>query len=122
MPFSVRYNAEINAVETTFSRIINEAEIQSQLIESCAIAAAYGTTYFISDFTEAELRISLAFVYSIPDLCEQLGADRPIRVALINTNERNDETIGFYELVSQNRGWNVAAFDNKRDAETWLLT
>ncbi|MEM1251401.1 MAG: hypothetical protein AAGI69_03125 [Cyanobacteria bacterium P01_H01_bin.21] len=120
MPFSVRYNSELNAVETNFSGSVTEAQLRAQIAESCEIAATHGAYYAISSFTEAELRISIAFIYNIPELYEQIGANRPIRLALVNANEMNDEIIGFYQLVSQNRGWNVAVFNDKREAEAWL--
>ncbi|MGD1948286.1 MAG: hypothetical protein ACFB14_01400 [Leptolyngbyaceae cyanobacterium] len=121
MPFSVRYNSEFNAVETTFSGLVNAVQLQAQMAESRAMTAIRNTSYAISKFTEAELRVSIAFIYNIPELYEQMGANRPIRLALVNANKRNDEIIGFYQLVSQNRGWNVAVFADKRDAENWLL-
>ena len=121
MPFSVRYDSELNAVETNFSGIVTEAQLQTQIAESCAIAATRSTSYAINNFTEAELRVSIAFIYNIPELYEQMGANRPIRLAIVNANDRNDEIIGFYQLVSQNRGWNVAVFADKREAEAWLL-
>ena len=128
MPFSVRYNSELNAVETTFSGVVNEADIQVQVLESCeialescAIAAEYKTSYAISNFTAATLKVSLVFIYDIPELCERMGAARPVRLALINLNKENAEMISFYQLVSQNRGWNVKIFCNVEQAKTWLL-
>ena len=121
MSFSVRYNSDLNAVETYFSGHINEADIQAQMTESHAIARAYRTSYAINSFTEAELSLSVAFIYNIPDLCERMGAIRPIRLAIVNANQANDEIIGFYQLVSQNRGWNVAVFSDVDEAKAWLL-
>ena len=121
MSFSVGYNADLNAVETNFSGIVRETDIQAQMIESRAIASVHNTSYAISDFTEADLRLSIAFIYNIPELYERMGANRPIRLALINANEENDEIISFYQLVSQNRGWNVAVFADAEEAKAWLL-
>ncbi|WP_152532213.1 hypothetical protein [Leptolyngbya sp. Heron Island J] len=122
MPFSVRYNSEFNAVETIFKGIINEADMQAQMLESCAIAAKYAASYAISNFTAATLRVSIVFIYDMPELCERMGGNRPVRLALINLNQENDEMIGFYQLVSQNRGWNVQIFSNTQQAKAWLLT
>ena len=121
MPFSVRYNAELNALEISFSGVVNEADIQAQILESCAISAKYKTSYAISSFTAATLTVSLVFIYDIPELCESMGATRPVRLALINLNKENAEMLSFYQLVSQNRGWNVKIFCDAEQAKAWLL-
>lgn len=121
MPFSIRYNLELKAIETIFHGVVNEADIKTQMRESRAIAATYGTSHAVINFTDADLRLSIAFIYSLPELCESLGAKRPVRLAVINLNQQNEETIGFYQLVSQNRGWNVEVFSRNEQAKAWLL-
>ncbi|MBT9317877.1 hypothetical protein [Leptothoe spongobia] len=122
MPFSVRYNAELQAIETSFSGLITEDDIQAQMLVSCQTAAEHKTSSAIVNVTDATLRISITFIYNLPELCETMGAKRPIRLALINLNEQNSDLIGFYQLVSQNRGWNVEIFSDVEQAKTWLMS
>lgn len=121
MPFMIRYNPRLKAIETTFSGIVTETDVHAQMLARRAAAQTHNTSLAIVDVTQATLHLSLLFIYGLPELCESMGAKRPVRMALIDLNQQNTEAIGFYQLVSQNRGWNVEVFPNLEQAETWLL-
>ncbi|MEM7797516.1 MAG: hypothetical protein AAF579_24040 [Cyanobacteria bacterium P01_C01_bin.118] len=121
MSFTIRYNPDINAVETNFRGIVTENEIQAQVQANHEIAANNATSLAIVNVTHATLQLSITFIYGLPELCETLGARRPVRMAIVNRNEQNDNLIEFYRLVSQNRGWNVEIFSNQEQAQVWLL-
>ncbi|MEL6230976.1 MAG: hypothetical protein AAFR24_13780 [Cyanobacteria bacterium J06627_3] len=120
MPFSARYSPELNAVETVFNGIINEADIEAELYESHRISEKFGTSYYLVNFTDAELKLSITYIYNLPALCDRIGKNRPTRIALVNDNAQNQELVDFYKLVSQNRGWNIETFLTPNDAESWL--
>ena len=121
MPFSARYSPELNAVKTVFSGIVNEVDIEAELHESHRLSEKFRTSYYLVNFTDADLRLSITYIYSLPALCDRIGKRRPIRIALVNDNEQNQELVDFYKLVSQNRGWNIETFSTPGDAASWLL-
>ncbi|MEO0431092.1 MAG: hypothetical protein AAF151_05295 [Cyanobacteria bacterium J06656_5] len=121
MPFSARYSPELNAVETVFSGIVNEIDIEAELYEGHQISERFGTSHYLVNFTDADLRLSITYMYNLPALCDLIGKRRPIRIALVNDNEQNQELVDFYKLVSQNRGWNIETFSTPDDAASWLL-
>lgn len=120
MPFSVWYNAELNAVETVFRDVITIDDTQAEMIERHRLATDYQTSWFIADTTNATIQISLTDIYNLLEEYENMGGERPVRVALINTNPQNQEFIDFYKLVGQNRGWNIETFSNPEQAIVWL--
>ena len=121
MPFSARYSPELNAVETVFSGIVNEVDIEVELRERHLISQKFETSYYLVNFTDAEIRLSITYVYNLPELCDRIAQQRPSRIALINSNPHNQDLVDFYQLVSQNRGWNIETFSTTQDAERWLL-
>ncbi|MEO1180332.1 MAG: hypothetical protein AAFX51_05625 [Cyanobacteria bacterium J06636_28] len=107
-------------METVFNGIINEADIEAELYESHRISEKFGTSYYLVNFTDAELKLSITYIYNLPALCDRIGKNRPTRIALVNDNAQNQELVDFYKLVSQNRGWNIETFLTPNDAESWL--
>lgn len=121
MPYSVQFNADLQAVESTFAGVVTADEIQAEMAESFVLAIAQDCNRYLADLREAQVRISVFAISQLPDEFEEMGGMRPIRVAIIQPAEKKSrEVVDFYKIFGLNRGWTVQTFDERAHAVAWL--
>ena len=122
MPWTYTVNRELNIVEVIYAGITSAQDLQESTSAFISMEKEKSINRFLIDTSKMELTASLTDVYNLPDkqyVEEQ--AQRSGRVALVlSASTREREAVKFYETTCKNRGWNVQAFTQRRDALNWL--
>lgn len=121
LPFSVHYNAEVGAIETLFYGTVTAEEVQAEMAESHSLSAEAKCKRFLADLSQATITISVSAVYNLPASYEEMGGERPVRVAIIPPADGSSrEMLEFYRNVGINRGWTVEIVSDRDQAIEWL--
>jgi len=121
MPWRVEYAPETGSVVVTASGEIRNEDATAQAAEALRLARRNQAGVVLIDYSDALSEVSLPSLYGLPDYFSQLGMPWNARVAvLLPRTGYRIESYQFFELVSQNAGYNIKLFETKAAAETWL--
>ena len=103
--------------------IVSPDELSEETVGAAALSEENDCSRFLSDFSQADVRISVFDVYDLPGLQEAEGVERTTRFAILVPNsEKGRELAEFYVTACRNRGWDVGLVENRPEALDWLLT
>jgi len=122
MSLAVKFNSELGIVESEFSDLVTDEELEAEAVQSIALARENGTNLYLSDATQATFRVAIASVFDLPAVHDDHKLARPVRIAVLPpASEEGKEVVKFYETVCVNRGWSVKLFSDRNEALEWLL-
>ncbi len=122
MAWTITYNADLNIIESIYTGSMNGKDLKDALAKRVALQEQHSSCLVLVDTTNLEHVSNLMDVYNLParDYIEE-PLSRHTKIALIMPVEpKARETAEFYVTASLNRGWNVASFENREAALTWL--
>jgi hypothetical protein len=91
-------------------------------LQCIALAKETNSNRFLTDATQANLKVSVLGLYDLPELYQDHDLRRPVFIAVLTpTSEAGKRLIDFYETVCLNRGWTVGIFGERQEALDWLL-
>jgi len=122
MTWTVTYNDELNIVELTISGEFSDEDIKAAAPARIAMGKEHGVTRFIIDAIDMELTGTTFSIYDVPaKTYPEEGMGRTTRIAVLTSaSSAASEIAQFFENVSVNRGWNVRAFHERKEAIAWL--
>ena len=102
---------------------VSPEELRRETIQLAEIAEEHSCSLFMSDFSDADVEFNVVDVYELPDLQEEEGLDRSVRIAVLPPRlDKGHQLARFYETVSVNRGWTVGLFSDQMEAVSWLTS
>ena len=121
MPWRVDFAPETGMVVVTAAGEICNEDATAQAAEALRLAKRNQAGVVLIDYSDALSEVSLPSLYGLPDYFSQRGMPWNARVAvLLPRTGYRIETYQFFELVSQNAGYNIKLFETKAAAEEWL--
>lgn len=121
MAWHVEYNMELRLVECKVYGTITVDEINEAVEKVITLAGEKATHLILVDDKKLENTVETLEIYEMPKFYAELNIDRKMKVALILPDAPQlKEDLKFYETVCRNRGWNIASFEERKDAILWL--
>jgi hypothetical protein len=122
MSYTVKYNPELSVIESVLADNVTAEDLHMHEVQCIALAKETNSTGFLSDATQATLKVSLLALLDLPEIYQVHGLRRPVRIAVLPpTSEGEESLVDFYETVCFNRGWTVRIFGERQEALDWLL-
>jgi hypothetical protein len=121
MSWTVEYAPKMGRVVVSASGEMRDEDARAQTAEAVCLLKQYRATGILVDYSSAQLEVSLARLYWLPDYAAELGApwDAGVAVVLPRTGYRL-ESYQFFQLVCNNAGYHVKLFETREAAEAWL--
>jgi len=124
MPYTSIFNPDTYMLEVRLYGDFTLREIRETLAEFTAIIKEKKCKRILTDYREANLKLSVTGIFRMPEIVVDIFSSTGInlyqlRRALITTKFLKD--FKFFETVSLNRGQNARVFDNMDEARSWLL-
>lgn len=117
----MKYNSELNIIESIFSDLVTAEEFEMEAIQCIALAKKKGTKLFFSYDSQATFGMPVVSVYDLHKLHDNEGIERSVRIAVISPiSKEGKEVADFYGTVCLNRGWNAKIFSGRDEAFEWL--
>jgi len=121
MSVAVKFNSELGIIESVLADNVTPEDLRMHEARCIALAKETGSSCFLTDATAAAFKVSELDLYDLPQFYDREGIRRPIRIAVLPpATEAVRRLVGFYETVCANRGWTVAAFEERQEALDWL--
>jgi hypothetical protein len=116
---TVEYLSAFKVIKITANGLLT-MEANNQIVATVLTAISqYGTHRVLIDDRNIILMMKIANIYDLPQINQQLGIDKNIRVALLYTpSEEMDKLFKFYENRTYNRYQRV--FTDECKALNWL--
>ena len=123
MSHTIIYNSEEHAIESKIQGDFTLDTAKEIMAEFALIAKEKDCVLFLSDYSEATLKLSTMEIHGLPkiilDIFASSGLDvRRFRRALVATKDLKDYL--FFETVTANRGQNTKVFYDVDEAKKWL--
>jgi hypothetical protein len=123
MPWQARLSDKPKFVELIYSGSVEPDELQEALTAAASLARPGQTHFVFADCTNLLGGHSYMDLYHLISLLEPTGIERQIKEAIVlPLNPAASENVKFYEVVCQNRGFNVKAFQDRTEALSWLCS
>jgi len=124
MAHTITYNPDLHIIEIKYQGNATVSELREVFSESMKVAREQDCFLFLSDFSEAKLKLSTLDIYELPDILSGTFASSGIpayklKRALIA--EKDLEDYRFFETVTSNRGQYTKIFQDVARAREWLL-
>lgn len=125
MSYSVEHLAGEDIILARFNGEADLPALKEFLYEIVRLAVETGCMHILTDLCEAELRVSVADLYYLPNTIahevKRTGGNiyRLKRAFVVS---KNDEIWNFYEDVSANRSFSTKKFHDIESAKRWLLS
>ena len=125
MPHTTICNPDTGIIEIKGEGNITLTEIKEIYAEATDISAKTGALLFLSDYSEATVKLSTIDIYELPKflvhIAESVGVNAyKFKRAMIPSKDA--ESFQFYETVTTNRGQlNIRLFQSVEAAREWLL-
>jgi hypothetical protein len=122
MSFSVKYNPELNIIESVIADNITSEDLRMHEAQCIALARETNSIRFLTDASQAILKVSVISLYDLPKFYQDQDLQRMVFIAVLEpTSEAGKNLVDFYETVSHNRGWKVKIFTERQEALDWLF-
>jgi hypothetical protein len=123
MSWNVEYDSELGIVSGRYVGHVTNDDFREATAKAIALGRANNTNRFLIDDSQYEGGATVFGLYELPNLHEELEADRKSRGALIlpSSGSSAEKDARFYETVCQNRGWLIRVFSERQEAINWLL-
>ena len=82
MSLTVSYDPEIKVIKTVLRDTVDPTELQQEIIQAAALGKEHNCKLFFTDCSQASIEFSIVDVFELPNLQNNLGLDRSIRMAV----------------------------------------
>ncbi|NTW48334.1 MAG: hypothetical protein HGB19_01100 [Chlorobiales bacterium] len=121
MPYTSRFNEEINAIETVYSGTLTINDLHENLKKTMDLSHKHRVTRFLADCTGMSPGGSVLNIYEFAKQLENIPEVYRLKEAIIlPVLPDSAKDLTFFETTARNRGLNVRIFGNREDAITWL--
>ena len=123
MPWTVEYDSELGIVDGRYVGRVTDDDFKEATAKAIGLARANNTNRFLIDDSEWEGGASVLGLLELPEIHEELEADRASRAALVlppPSRAAEVRDAQFYETACRNRGWYVRVFPTREEAIEWL--
>jgi len=118
MPYSIKYDPELDIINLKFTGEIGGDDISEATSECLALQKQTRVLRFLVELNGWEVFASFVDIYKLA--YEQYvveAAHRLSRIAVVlPTTSSGQVAVNFYEIVSQNAGWNAQVFVTHEEA------
>jgi hypothetical protein len=122
MPWTAKYNAELQAVEVVNQGVVSPEELREQIVPAVALGQTHATERFLIDDERVTSAFSAIDLVSLVEAYAELGLPQSARMAvLLPTATHSARAVQFYETAARNRAYNVRVFPGRVAAELWLM-
>ena len=121
MPWRLEADEEPGLIRVVYSGGVTKADIEAATAKALTMVREAGPARFLTEFENAEVRLTTLEIWSIFEQWQELGANRRNKLAVVvpvSSPLRDDAK--FHETVCLNRGWQVRTFPERQDAIDWL--
>jgi hypothetical protein len=118
LPYTIEYLPDRGYTLTTVEGQATPELAIELMIETLSVAKKSKCQKFLVDLRGATVLSATIDTFELPGKVEALGFTAQHRLAIVYSTDESD--LRFLELVSQNRGLQVKAFEDFDEAETWL--
>ncbi len=123
MAHTIVYNPDTQTIEIKLQGDITLNEIKELYSESARVAKQQNCFMFLSDYTEAKLKLSTLEIYDLPNILLETLAPSEISAstlkrALVVAKDLDD--YHFFETITINRGQSTRIFQDVAEAKKWL--
>lgn len=124
MSHTVTYNSEECIIETKIVGALVLGEAKELIAQIVQVAKEKNCFLCLSDYREAELKLSIFEIYDTPKIITDVSASQELlsgrfKRAIVVKEVLQD--FYFYETVTLNSGQNAKLFKNIDEAKEWLL-
>ena len=121
MVHRVAYDPASGIVFSEFEGVVLPDEVMAKVRRCLAVAAEHDAIRFLTDCSRAELRLSgFDIIRAAEALESRVDTDRFNLALVLPDDERQQQTLFFFETVFMNRGGTVEVFATRSDATAWL--
>lgn len=122
MPWRVEIDEDLALIRCSYAGRVQLDDFKAATFKAIALAKKHKTHLVLIDAAELTSAISTVEIYGLPDFYDTTDTDRQSKWAFIMPPEGQiREDAKFYVTVCRNRGWNIRAFEDRREAVEWLL-
>jgi len=122
MTCKVEYHPDLKLVECVVEGFLTVNELLEATIATVSLSVEKETNLILVDDSKLEKTVETVDIYELPQSYEDLNIDRKIKAAVIlPISLQAREDVQFYETVCQNRGWDIAVFEQRQEAIDWLM-
>ena len=123
MPYDLRYNDALRAIELVFNGILSAEDLRKCTSEGIDLQNERHVYAVLINALDLESAPSIMEVYDLPRQYEERGFRKANRLALVWPKVPAARHIAvFYDTVCNNRGWKVQPFDARDEAVAWLTS
>jgi hypothetical protein len=124
MTHIILYNPDTQMIEIKFQGDITFNEVKELYSESAQIAKQQNCFVFLSDYSDATMKLSTFEIYDLPRVLSEIFAKSGISAhqlkrALVVAKDLKDYT--FFETVTSNHGQLSKIFHDVAEAREWLF-
>ena len=123
MTHAILYNPDTQTIEIKFQGDITLNEVKELYFESAQVAKQQNCYMFLSDYSDATMKLSTLDIYNLPQILSEVFAASEISAhkmkrALVVAKDLKD--YHFFETVTSNSGQSAKIFQNVAEAKEWL--
>jgi hypothetical protein len=120
MEYSITPDEQAKYITLKIKGRIDRQAMLERIVETSEVAAKRGLDRFLADFTEAQNAGSIADDYELINVDTRTNPSiNPYsRIALLVAPE--EYSYDFFEIASQNAGWNLRLFRDRQEALKFL--
>lgn len=123
MTHTLVFNPDTQTIEIKFQGDITLSEVKELYSESMQVANRQNCFLFLSDYSDAIMKLSTLELYNLPKILSEIFATSEIpahklKRALVVTKDFAD--YHFFETVNSNSGQNAKIFQDVAEARKWL--
>ena len=123
MPHHVEFDSETGIVCITYAGDITLDMVRQASGDAWDLAKSRGTRCFLSEFQDADIKLTVSDLMQIDKHFESLGISRDIKSAiLVPDDTKIAEDSALHEHFGTSRSWQIKTFFNRSEAIEWLLS
>jgi len=120
MPYSLRYDQDIDCVILTFEDTVTMDTIHEAAPHAARMCAETGCQRILNDMSTANIDVSFTEIFGSPKIMDKSKLLRDTKRALVVPPAFTYDH--FLETVTRNRGHNLMVFKDIEKARQWLLS
>lgn len=120
MPYSIRYDEQLNCVFSRFDGVLTMAVIKAYLDEVLPLLEKTGCLRVLNDTRDARLSLTSMDIMKMPKMAKQHMFTYPIKRALLAPHGMSGYDL--FAILSNMLGQKVRIFHDEEEAMAWLMT
>jgi hypothetical protein len=119
MPYSLRYDQDIDCIIVLFEKSINVSVIQEITPQVARLCKEKGCWRILNDMSAASIDMSMMHLFDYLDIIDKSSVSGTAKSALLFPSNFYDSRI--LDSTARNRGDNLKVFFDITEAREWLL-